>query len=82
MTKPWGQVISQFRTFQIVSHSKQLLHNLSMNDARAYLAMTFSSMTAGAAYFAQQNVKMIGMSDRERPKYAEENLKLVPKALS
>jgi len=49
MTKPWGQVISQFRTFQIVSHSKQLLHNLSMNDTRAYLAMTFSSMTAGAA---------------------------------
>lgn len=77
MTKPWGQVISQFRTFQIVSHSKQLLHNISMNDARAYLAMAFSSMTAGAAYFAQQNVKMIGMSDREKRKYAEENLKLV-----
>ena len=74
MTKPWGQVISQFRTFQIVSHSKQLLHNLSMNDTRAYLAMAFSSMTAGAAYFAQQNVKMIGMSDRERRKYKEKNL--------
>ncbi len=74
MTKPWGQVISQFRTFQIVSHSKQLLHNLSMNDTRAYLAMTFSAMTAGAAYLAQQNVKMIGMSDRERRKYKEKTL--------
>lgn len=77
MTKPWGQVISQFRTFQIVSHSKQLLHNLAMNDMRAYLAMSFSSLTAGAAYMAQQNVKMIGMSDKERKKYAEENLGLV-----
>lgn len=76
MTKPWGQVITQFRTFQIVSHSKQLMHNLQMNDARAYLAMTFSAMTAGAAYFAQQNVKMIGMNDRERKKYAEENLSI------
>lgn len=74
MTKPWGQVISQFRTFQIVSHSKQLLHNLSMNDTRAYLAMTFSAMTAGAAYTAQHNVRMIGMDEKERKEYAEKNL--------
>ena len=74
MTKPWGQIVSQFRTFQIVSHSKQLLHNLSINDTRAYLAMTFSAMTAGAAYTAQQNVKMIGMDEKQRKKYAEENL--------
>ena len=77
MTKPWGQVISQFRTFQIVSHSKQLLHNLSINDTRAYLAMTFSAMTAGAAYTAQQNVKMIGMDEKERKEYAEKNLGVV-----
>lgn len=74
MTKPWGQVISQFRTFQIVSHSKQLLHNVSMNDTRAYLAMTFSAVTAGAAYVGQQNVKMIGMDKKKREEYAEENL--------
>ena len=77
MTKPWGQVISQFRTFQIVSHSKQLLHNLAMHDTRAFLAMTFSTMTAGAAYMAQQNVKMIGMDEKEKKEYAEKNLGVV-----
>lgn len=74
MTTPWGQVLTQFRTFQMVSHSKQLLHGLAMNDVRGYLAMGISALTAGGAYMAQQNVKMIGMDAKERKEFAEERL--------
>ena len=58
----------------IVSHAKQLLHNLKMNDIRGYQAMMFSTLTAGLAYMAQQQIQMIGLSEKEKRKRREEKL--------
>ena len=74
MTRPMGQMISQFRTFMIVSYGKQLLHNIAMNDAKAYYAMMMSSLVASMSYAAQTQVRSIGMSEKERKKYLEERL--------
>jgi hypothetical protein len=74
MTGEMGKILSQFRTFMIVSHAKQLLHNMAMRDGRAGMAMLFSGLTAGSAYIAQQQVKMIGMSEEKKKKFREERL--------
>ncbi len=74
MTKEYGKLLVQFRTFMVVSHAKQLLHNLKMNDMRGYQAMMFSSLAAGLAYTAQQQIQMIGLSEKEKRKRIEERL--------
>jgi hypothetical protein len=74
MTKEYGKLLVQFRTFMVVSHAKQLLHNLKMNDIRGYQAMMYSSLTAGLAYTAQQQIQMIGLSEKEKRKRIEERL--------
>ena len=65
MTSEMGSIITQFRTFSIVSHSKQFLHNLKARDARAFFALMYSSMTAGMSYMAQQQINSIGREDKE-----------------
>ena len=65
MTSEMGSIITQFRTFSIVSHSKQFLHNLKAGDSRAAFALMYSSLTAGMAYMAQQQVNSIGREDKE-----------------
>ena len=74
MTKEYGKVLVQFRTFMVVSHAKQLLHNVAMRDMRAFQAMMYSSISAGLAYTAQQNIQMIGLSDKEKRERKEERL--------
>ena len=74
MTKEYGKVVVQFRTFMVVSHAKQLLHNVAMRDMRAFQAMMYSSISAGLAYPAQQNIQMIGLSDKEKRERKEERL--------
>ena len=74
MTKEYGKMLVQFRTFMIVSHAKQLLHNVKMFDMRAFQAMMYSSISAGLAYTAQQQIQMIGLSDEEKRERKEERL--------
>ena len=74
MTKEYGKVLVQFRTFMVVSHAKQLLHNVKMRDMRAFQAMMYSSISAGLAYTAQQNIQMIGLSDKEKRERKEKRL--------
>lgn len=65
MTSEMGSIITQFRTFSLVSHSKQFLHNVKAKDSRAAFAMLYSTLTAGMSYMAQQQVNAIGREDKE-----------------
>ncbi len=72
MTSEMGSIITQFRSFQIVSWAKQFLHNLKMKDVRAMQSFSFALLTAGMAYAAQVQFRSIGRSDKEE--YLKENL--------
>lgn len=74
MTQEYGKILVQFRTFMMVSHAKQLLHNIKMRDMRAFQAMMYSSISAGLAYTAQQQIQMIGLSEKEKKERREERL--------
>ena len=65
MTSTMGQILTQFRTFMLVSHAKQFLHNIKANDFKGYSAMIYSSAFAGLAYMAQTQANSIGREDRE-----------------
>ena len=65
MTSTMGKILSQFRTFMLVSYSKQFLHNIKRNDFAAYSAMMYSSFFAGLSYTAQMHANAIGRSDKE-----------------
>ena len=49
MTTTMGKMLTQFRTFMLVSHAKQTLHGLKANDVRGYAAMMTSVFFAGAS---------------------------------
>lgn len=65
MTSTLGKIISQFRTFMLVSYSKQFLHNIKRNDFAAYSAMMYSSFFAGLSYTAQMHANAVGRQDKE-----------------
>lgn len=65
MTTTMGKLITQFRTFMLVSYSKQFLHHLAARDAQAALGMTYSVAFAGLSYVAQQQVNAIGREDAD-----------------
>jgi len=65
MTSTMGQILTQFRTFMLVSHAKQFLHNIKANDFKAYSAMMYSCTFAGLSYMAQQQANAIGREDKE-----------------
>ncbi len=65
MTSTMGKIISQFRTFMLVSYSKQFLHNIKRNDFAAYSAMMYSSFFAGLSYTAQMHANAVGRQDKE-----------------
>jgi hypothetical protein len=67
-----GGILTQFRTFMLVSHAKQFLHNIKANDFKAYSAMMYSSAFAGLSYMAQTQVNSIGREDRKE--FLEERL--------
>ena len=74
MTKEYGKVLVQFRTFMVVSHAKQLLHNIKINDMRGYQAMMYSSLTAGLAYAGQMQIQSIGLNKEEKKEFKEKRL--------
>ena len=65
MTTTMGKLITQFRTFMLVSYSKQFLHHVAARDAQAMFSMMYSVAFAGLSYVAQQQVNAIGRKDRE-----------------
>ena len=64
MTSTMGKIISQFRTFMLVSYSKQFLHNIKRNDFAAYSAMMYSSFFAGLSYVAQTHANSLLRDDK------------------
>ena len=65
MTSTMGQILIQFRTFMLVSHAKQFLHNVKAKDFKAFSAMMYSCTFAGLSYMAQQQANAIGREDKE-----------------
>ena len=65
MTRPAGQILLQFRSFMIVSHAKQFLHNIKRNDFMAYQAMATSVVFGTMGYMMQTYINSIGRRDRE-----------------
>ena len=65
MTGTMGKLIVQFRTFMIVSYTKQTLHGLAARDLRAAGAFAAVTLFAGASYTAQQYINSLGRDDRE-----------------
>ena len=65
MTSTLGKMVSQFRTFMLVSYSKQFLHNIRRNDFAAYSAMMYSSFFAGLSYVAQTHANAVLRDDKQ-----------------
>lgn len=52
MHRTWGKVLSQFRTFSLLAHSKQTLHLMNMRDGEAFANMTYNMMFGALSYLA------------------------------
>lgn len=65
MTTTMGKMLTQFRTFMLVSHAKQFLHNLAARDIRAFSAMFTSVFFAGASYVAQTSINAQFREDKQ-----------------
>lgn len=65
MTRPAGQLVLQFRTFMIVSYTKQFLHSIKRNDFAAYGAMMVTTFGGALGYLGQTYTQSIGRPDRE-----------------
>ena len=65
MTRPAGQIVLQFRTFMIVSYTKQFLHSIKRNDFAAYGAMMVTTFGGALGYLGQTYTQSIGRPDRE-----------------
>jgi hypothetical protein len=65
MTSTMGQILTQFRTFMLVSYAKQTLHNIKANDFRGYTAMMYSAAFAGLSYTAQTQANAQFREDKE-----------------
>ena len=65
MTSTMGQIITQFRTFMLVSWGKQFLHNMKANDWKGYSAMMGSMFFASLSYMAQTQLNAQFREDKE-----------------
>jgi hypothetical protein len=74
MTSTMGQVITQFRSFMLVSWAKQFLHNVKAADFRAFEAMMGSVAFASLGYMAQTQVNAQFRDDKEE--YLEKMLSI------
>lgn len=67
-TSPWvntalGKVMTQFKTFSIVSAEKQLLHDLRGDKVKAAQILAYSGLIGYMTYMAQQAVRSFGEED-------------------
>ena len=65
MTGTLGKILTQFRTFMLVSYAKQFLHNINRRDFAAFQGMMYSVLFGGLAYTLQTHVNSIGRDDKE-----------------
>lgn len=65
MTRPAGQLLLQFRSFMIVSYTKQFLHSIKRNDFAAYGALMVTTFGGALGYLGQTYTQAIGRPDRE-----------------
>jgi hypothetical protein len=72
MTTTMGKMVTQFRTFMLVSWSKQFLHNITARDFRAFSAMMGSVFFAGTSYIGQTSLNAQFREDKD--KFLEERL--------
>ena len=72
MTTTWGKLLTQFRTFMLVSYEKQTLNLLSARDFRATTAMMASVFFAGASYIGQTSLNAQFREDKQE--YLDERL--------
>jgi len=72
MTTTWGKLLTQFRTFMLVSYEKQTLNLLSAKDFRAATAMYTSVFFAGASYIGQTSLNAQFREDKQE--YLDERL--------
>ena len=72
MTGTMGKLITQFRTFMLVSYAKQTLHGLKAFDLHAAMGFMATTMFASASYVAQTHFNAIGRDDRSE--FLEERL--------
>ena len=74
MTGTMGKLIVQFRSFMLVSYSKQFLHAIKRNEMDGYTAMMGSVFFAGVGYAAQTSLNAQFRDDKEE--YLKERLSL------
>ncbi len=74
MTGTMGKMVTQFRTFMLVSYSKQFLHNINRRDFAAFTAMMYSCFFGGLSYTLQTHVNAIGRDDKK--KFLDERLSI------
>lgn len=74
MTGTLGKILTQFRTFMLVSYSKQFLHNINRRDFAAFSAMMYSCLFGGLSYTLQTHVNAIGREDKN--KFLDERLSI------
>jgi hypothetical protein len=72
MTTTMGKMITQFRTFMLVSWSKQFLHNMAARDFKAFSAMMGSVFFAGVSYIGQTSLNAQFREDKDE--YLKERL--------
>jgi hypothetical protein len=65
MTGTMGKLILQFRTFMLVSYSKQTLHAMTARDLQTVGAFAATTLFAGSSYVAQTYVNSLGRDDKE-----------------
>jgi len=75
MTHPVGRVLTQFRSFVLVSWAKQLGYQLRMHDKEAAVAILGQLLLGGMVYLAQTHIKATGKGEAEKREYLKERLK-------
>lgn len=66
MSRPFYQMMTQFRTFTLVAFYKQLGHGLHMRDINTALTFLSASFTAGLAYVLQTTYQALGRDDSKQ----------------
>ena len=64
-TAPWmhstiGKILTQFRGFMLVAHSKQMLYGIHRRDMSVAMAFLASTLFAGLSYVAQNAINFAG----------------------
>ncbi|MTD92879.1 transglycosylase SLT domain-containing protein [Hyphomicrobium sp. xq] len=72
MSRPFWQLVTQFRVFVLAAHSKQLLHGIHLRDATTTTAFLGTSVTAGLAYMLQTHAQ--SLAQRDPKKFRKERL--------